>query len=175
MAQEIQYGLLAGGIVIDDLRHFLATIDTIAQLHQTTIQAVDASKIAGLQHINFAVGKAIKSFDDHSNIAQNVGVEILLQLSARRQIQKALDMGVHAGQMNVVFIVVGTGQSIARTITELASLIVPDERVIDYSEVKRAPLMKAFHITDIEVNAAGGPHTVPVLIQERIALFNAFK
>ncbi len=175
MAATMRYKFLAGRTSISDPQRFLATLDTIALASQTTIQAVDASKIAGQQHIDYAVGKAIASFKDHSNIARDVGVEILLQLSACRQIQKALNMGVHTGTMEVVFIVVGTTRSIAATIKELSGLVEPDESVIDYRETKRVALMSAFMITDAEINAAGGPQTIPVLIRERIALFNAFK
>ncbi len=175
MAETMCYKFLAGRTSISDRQRFLATLDTIALSNQTTIQAVDASKIAGRQHIDYAVGKAIASFKDRSNIARNVGVEILLQLSACRQIQKALDMGVHTGEMEVVFIVVGATRPIAETIKELSGLVESDESVIDYRETKRASLVNAFMMTDAEIDAAGGPHTIPALIRERIALFNAFK
>ncbi len=171
----MHYDLLAGRIFIEDVHRFLTTLDKIALSRQTTIQTVDATKIAGRHHIDYAVTKAITSFENHSNIAQDIGVEILLQLSACRQIQKALDMGVHTGEMEVVFIVVGTARSIEETMKELTRLTVPDERLLEYRETKRASLMQTFKITDAEVGAAGGSHKIPALVRERIALFNAFK
>ncbi|MGZ4902275.1 MAG: KEOPS complex subunit Cgi121 [Halobacteriota archaeon] len=175
MPQTIRYELLAGRIAISDVRRFLTTLNEIARSYQTTIQAVDASKIAGRQHIDYAVNKALKSFEDHNNTAQNLAVEILLQLSACRQIQKALDMGIRAGEMGVIFIVVGAARPIEETMRALVRLIVPDQGLIEYSEAKRVSLMRTFGITDLEVDATGGPHNIPALIRERIALFNAFK
>jgi len=175
MPQTIRHELLAGRIAISDVRRFLTTLDEIARSYQTTIQTVDASKIAGRQHIDYAVNKALKSFEDHSNTAQNLAVEILLQLSACRQIQKALDMGIRAGEMGVIFIVVGAARPIEETMRALVRLIVPDQGLIEYSEAKRVSLMQTFGITDLEVDATGGPHNIPALIRERIALFNAFK
>ncbi|MGZ4904164.1 MAG: KEOPS complex subunit Cgi121 [Halobacteriota archaeon] len=175
MAQTMHYDLLAGRIAIENVQGYLSDLNKIALSCQTTIQAVDASKIAGQQHIDYAVNKAIRSFEDRNNIAQDLGVEILLQLSASRQIRKALDMGVRTGEMEVVFIVVGTVRSIEETIKKLTHLTVPDERLVEYRETKRASLMQTFTITDVEVDAVGGSHKIPALVRERIALFNAFK
>ncbi len=171
----MHYDLLAGRVVVGNVKDFLSNLNKIALSCKTTIQAVDASKIAGQQHIDYALNKAIRSFETHSNIAQDLGVEILLQLSACRQIQKALDMGVRTGEMEVVFIVVGTKRSIEETIKELTYITVPDKRLIEYVETKRASLMQTFRITDAEIDAAGGSHKIPALVRERIALFNAFK
>ncbi len=176
MVQTMHYGLLAGKIIIENVQNFLSDLDKIALSCQSTIQAVDASKIAGRQHVDYAVNKAIQSFKDHSNIAQNLGVEILLHLSACRQIGKALDMGVRTGEVGAIFIVVGgSARSIDQTIKKLTYLIVPDERLIAYRETKRAAVMRTFTITDVEIDAAGGPHKIPAIVRERVALFNAFK
>ncbi len=176
VTQTMPYDYLAGRVVVENVQTYLSDLDKIALSFQTTIQAVDASKIAGEQHIDYAVNKAIRAFDDHGNIAQDLGIEILLQLSACRQIKKALDMGVRTGEMDVVFIVVGTTvRSIEETMRKLTDLVVPDEHLIEYTETKRASLMQTFAITDAEADAAGGPHKIPALIRERIALFNAFK
>ncbi len=175
MTQITNYGLLAGRITVGNTQRCLATLDKIALSCRTTIQAVDASKIAGHQHIDYAVHQALQSFQDHSNVAQDLGVEILLQLSACRQIQKALDMGIRIGEMEVVFIVVGAARPIEETISKLIRLIVPDERLIEYKERKRVSLMQMFTITDVEIDAAGGPQKIPALVRERVALFNAFK
>ena len=171
----MQYDVLTGRTVVDDVRSFLKKLGEIGQSCQTTIQAVDATKVADRRHVDYAVTNAIRSFESRSNIAQNLGVEILLQLSACRQIQKALDMGVHKGEMSVLFVIVGAAQSIGKTMRELNRLIVPDLHVIEYQEIKRAPLMRMFKITDSEIRAAGGPHRIPELVRERVVLFNAFK
>ena len=171
----MHYEILAGKVTIESVEMFLHDIDTIARSSDATIQAVDAAKVADRQHVDDAVRLALRSFANGHNIATNLGVEILLHLSACRQIRKALNMGVHKGEMDVLFVVVGTTKSIERSTRRLNELMVADPRVIDYREAKRAPLMQTFNITHEEVRAAGGHHRIPELVRERLALFDAFK
>jgi len=171
----MQYDILTGRTVVGDVQSFLKKVDEIGQSYQTTIQAVDAMKVADRRHVEYAVTNAISSFESRSNIAQNLGVEILLQLSACRQIQKALGLGVHKGEMAVLFVVIGAAQSIGKTMRELNRLIVPDPHAVEYQEAKRNLLMQTFDITDSEIRAAGGSHRIPELVRERVVLFNAFK
>ena len=171
----MHYELLAGKATIVSVEVFLHDLDAIARSNNATIQAVDATKVADRQHVDYAVRQSLRSFADGHNIATNLGVEILLHLSACRQIQKALNLGVHKGEMDVLFVVVGTTKPIERSTRRLNQLIVVDPRVMDYREAKRGPLMQAFNITDEEVRAAGGYHRIPELVRERLALFDAFK
>jgi KEOPS complex subunit Cgi121 len=171
----MQYDVVGGKITIGSVQAFLRELDAIAQPSNTTIQAVDATKVAGRRHVDCAVRNAMRSFRDHRNIATDLGVEILLHLSACRQIRKALEMGVHEGKMDVLFIVVGAQKSIERTATQLTGLIHSDPRVTDYNETKNAPLMHAFNITEQEIAAAGRYARIPDLVRERLVLFDAFR
>jgi tRNA threonylcarbamoyladenosine modification (KEOPS) complex Cgi121 subunit len=171
----MHYKILAGKATVESVEVFLHDLDAIARSSNATIQAVDATKVADRQHVDDAVRQSLTSFEDGHNIATNLGVEILLHLSACRQIRKALDFGVHKGEMDVLFVIVGTTNSIDRSTRRLNELIVVDPRVIDYKETKREPLMQTFNITDEEVRAAGGYHRIPELVRERLALFDAFK
>ena len=171
----MQYDVVAGKITIRSVQAFLSELDAIERSSNTIIQAADATKIAGRQHVDCAVRNAVRSFRDHRNVAHDLGVEILLHLSACRQIRKALEMGVHKGEMDVLLIVVGAKKSTARTATQLTSLIRSDPRVIDYSETKNAQLMHAFNITEQEIAAAGGHTRIPDLVRERLVLFDAFR
>jgi KEOPS complex subunit Cgi121 len=171
----MRYEILAGKATIESVEAFLHHIDAIARSSNATIQAVDASKVADMQHVEDAVRQALRSFADGRNIATNPGVEILLHLSACRQIQKALNLGVKKGEMDVLFVVVGTRKAIERSAQQLTQLIVIDPRVIDYREAKRETLMQTFNITEEEVRAVGGFHRIPELVRERLTLFNAYK
>ncbi len=171
----MEYDVVAGKITIGSVEAFLRELDAIAQSTNSTIQAVDATKVAGRRHVDCAVRNAMRSFRDHQNIATDLGVEILLHLSACRQIRKALEMGVHEGAMDVLLIVVGAQKSIERTATQLTGLIHSDPRVTDYNETKNAPLMHAFNITEQEIAAAGGYARIPDLVRERLVLFDAFR
>jgi tRNA threonylcarbamoyladenosine modification (KEOPS) complex Cgi121 subunit len=171
----MRYEILAGKATIESVEVFLRDINAIARSSNATIQAVDASKIADRQHVDDAVRQALRSFADGHNIATNLGVEILLHLSACRQIQKALHFGVHKGDMDVLFIVVGTRKALERSAQKLNQLIVVDPHVIDYREAKREALMQTFNITEEELRAVGGFHRIPELVRERLTLFDAFK
>ena len=152
----MHYEILAGKATIESVEVFLHDLDAIARSSNATIQAVDATKVADKQHVDDAVRQSLRSFVDGHNIATNLGVEILLHLSACRQIRKALNLGVHKGDMDVLFVVVGTTKSIERSARRLSQLIVVDPRVLDYRETKRGQLMQTFNITEEEVRAAGG-------------------
>ena len=171
----MRYEILAGKTTIESVEAFLHDIDAIARSNNATIQAVDASKVADMQHVEDAVRQALRSFADGRNIATNPGVEILLHLSACRQIQKALNLGVQKGEMDVLFVIVGTRKAIERSAQQLNQLMVVDTRVIDYREAKRETLMQTFNITEEEVRAVGGSHRIPELVRERLTLFNAYK
>jgi KEOPS complex subunit Cgi121 len=170
----MRYEILAGKATIESVKAFLHDIDAIARSSNVTIQAVDASKVADRQHVEDAVRQSLRSFADERNIATNLGVEILLHLSACRQIQKALNFGVKKGEMDVLFVVIGTRKAIERSARKLNQLIVVDPRVIDYHEAKREALMRTFNITEEEVRAVGGHHRIPELVRERLTLFAAF-
>lgn len=171
----MRYEILAGKATIESVEAFLHDIDAIARSNNATIQAVDASKVADMQHVEDAVRQALRSFADGRNIATNPGVEILLHLSACRQIQKALNLGVQKGEMDVLFVIVGTRKAIERSAQQLNQLMVVDPRVIDYREAKRETLMQTFNITEEEVRAVGGSHRIPELVRERLTLFNAYQ
>ena len=149
----MRYKILAGKATIGSVEAFLHDIDTIAQSSNAIIQAVDASKVADRQHVDHAVHQSLRSFVDGHNIATNLGVEILLHLSACRQIQKALNLGVKKGEMDVLFVVVGTKEAIENSTKKLNQLIDVDPHVIDYHETKREALMQMFNITKEEITA----------------------
>jgi len=167
--------ILAGRITIKSVDAFLQEINAIAGSNNVIIQAVDAKKVADRQHVETAVRRAVRSFAEHRNVANDLGVEILLHLSASRQIQKALSMGVREGAMEVLLIVLGTAKSIQASRRKLAGLLTADPHVLDFRREKREQLMTMFSITEQEINAVGGDDRIPELVRERLALFDAFK
>jgi len=169
------YEILAGKIKIEDTKSFLSTVNEISTNFGVIIQAINAEKIVGKEHIDYAVKKAIKSFENGRNIAKNLGLEILLYMSARRHIQKALAMGIREGAMNVLFVITGEGVQVKKALGTLSEMMEVRPDVIEYNESKRSRIMKAFDITDKEVDAAGGPEKIPKLVLERVALFDALK
>ena len=160
--------ILEGTIFLDDVEGFLNKIKKISKGKNITIQALDADKLAGEEHIRFAVEKAMNSFKTGANIANDLAKEIMLYASGTRQISKAMRLGVHKGENNIVLVAVG----------EKTDLFAFDEikpkPVLEYNESKKEAVMEIFNITDEEIEAVG-EEKIPELVLERVALVDVIK
>ncbi len=159
--------ILEGRVFIDDLDDFLQKLKKIGKEKNLTLQALDADKIAGEEHIKFAVEKAIDSFRSGTGIANDLAKEILLYAAGTRQIKRAVKLGIHKGENNIVLVVVGEAET-----TGLDEI--RPEPVLAYNEYKKEALMKAFGITDKELEAVG-EEKLPELVLERVALVDVIK
>jgi len=90
--------IIQGTIYIEDIEEFLRKLKAVGIKNNTTIQALDADKLAGEKHVMFAVEKALNSFKAGRNIANDLAKEILLYAAGTRQINKAIHLGIHKGQ-----------------------------------------------------------------------------
>ncbi|MFZ2411686.1 MAG: KEOPS complex subunit Cgi121, partial [Candidatus Methanoperedens sp.] len=99
--------ILEGTIFIDDKEKFLHKLNKISKDKGVVIQAFDADKLAGEEHIRFAVGKAMNSFKAGRNIANDLTKEIMLYAAGTRQINRAMKLGVHNGENNIVLVAIG--------------------------------------------------------------------
>jgi KEOPS complex subunit Cgi121 len=153
---------------IDDVKAFLKAVASISADYGVTVQAMDAGAIAGRGHVEFAVDKAIESFGRKQNLARDLGMEIMLYLRGRRQIERALDMGVKPGDNDVAFAIVG--EDADRALPAVRSVLDEvDESVVDYSHAKDPLIMRLFEITPAEVDIVGRDR-IPMLVRERSAL-----
>ncbi|WP_232820577.1 KEOPS complex subunit Cgi121 [Halorussus litoreus] len=107
MTDEIRDGpkFVAGRAEIEDLDAFLAEIDETADEFDCAVQAFDADYVVGEDHLRAAVERADRAFDRGENVARERAVEILLYAAGRRQIDRALRMGVSEGENRVVVVV----------------------------------------------------------------------
>lgn len=158
---------------IADVKAFIKATAAIGADYGVTVQAVNADAIAGRMHLEFATGKAIVAFKQKRNLARDLGMEIMLYLRGRRQIERALDMGVKQGDNNVAILIVGDVADTAGAEKALPAakelLDVVDESVVEYSHGKDELLMKLFEITPAEVEIVGRDR-IPELVRERSAL-----
>lgn len=160
--------LTGGRKHIADVKAFLKSVASISADSGVTVQAVNAGAIAGKGHIEYAVEKAVQSFKDKRNLARDMGMEIMLYLRGRRQIERALDMGVKPGDNEIAFIIVG--EHAEKALPAVHSLLDEvDESVIDYSHKKDDLLKKLFEITPAEIEIVG-EEKIPLLVRERSAL-----
>lgn len=157
--------IIEGTIVIDDTEKFLQRLKKIGKEKNMVIQALDADKLAGEEHIRFAVEKAISSFEKGRNVSKDLAKEIILYAAGTRQINRAMRLGVHSGKNNIALVVIGD---------ELAFNDITPERVLQYDSSKNEALMDIFNITKEELVAAG-EDKIPALVLERVALVDVLK
>lgn len=160
--------ILEGTIRIDNVDEFLHKLKKTSKEKNITIQALDADKLAGEEHIRFAVEKAVNSFRAGTNVANDLAKEIMLYAAGTRQISKAMRLGIHKGQNNIVLVAVGEAVDISEF-----NEIRPGS-VLQYSEPKKEAIMQAFNITKEEIKAVG-EEKIPELVLERVALVDVIK
>ena len=160
--------ILEGTVFIEDTEKFLNKLKRISKEKSIVIQALDADKLAGEEHLRFAVEKAVNSFKAGRNIANDLAKEIMLYAAGTRQINKAMRLGVHAGENNVAL--VGIGDDI--DLSEFNDIT--PKTVIRYDKSKNNVLIEIFNITEEEIEAVGDDK-IPELVLERVALVDVIK
>lgn len=156
---------------IPRLDEFLEKIRGISKRYDITVQAVDASLLAGPRHLRVAAEKALQSFERGENIARDPGIEILLYASGRRQINDAMQMGVKQGENELA--VVATGPITTEALDELRGLL-QEKPVSGYTPDKKERITSFFSITPLEIEAVG-EDKIPLLVLERVALLDILK
>ena len=155
--------LLEGTVTIEDVDSFVSTLDRIGSEHGSTVQAFDARYVTSRRHLERAVELADRERSRGEGIARDRGVEILLYAAGRRQIDRALEMGVGEGRTPVVVLVDGGDESAATgAVSELLS---PASTLGAYDE---AAVREFFDVSAEELAATDA--TLDDLVRERVAL-----
>ena len=97
--------VVEGVATIEDVGPFVAALEEIGTEHGVTVQAFDARYVVSRAHLERAVELADRAFERGENVARDRGVEILLYAAGRRQIDRALTLGVSPGRQPVVALV----------------------------------------------------------------------
>ncbi|AKH96552.1 hypothetical protein HLASF_0038 [Halanaeroarchaeum sulfurireducens] len=134
----------------------------------TAVQAFDARYVAGRRHLETAVDHANRSMDRDENVAEDRAVEILCYAAGRRQIERALEMGIGAGTTPVLVVVDGPDEvSVANRVE---SVLGPGE-AFALSDPDR--IATFFDVTDRERAATDA--SLQALVCERVALLDVEK
>ncbi|MBV0925560.1 KEOPS complex subunit Cgi121 [Halomicroarcula limicola] len=156
---------------IDDVGAFVERLDAIGERHDATIQVFDARYVVDRAHLERAVELATRARSRDDAIAEDFGVEILLYAAGRRQINRALEMGVSEGETPVVAALVTDGASDASADREgaaaadLRELLAPGETLGEYDPER---VRSFFDVSDTELAATDG--TLADAVRERVAL-----
>jgi KEOPS complex subunit Cgi121 len=179
--------LVEGIASVDDVDVFLDRLGDVGSEHDCAVQAFDARYVAGREHLEAAVEHANRAFERGENVARDRAVEILLYAAGRRQIDRALTMGVGEGERPVVVVVdcedgaggVGgdagddvDGDAEAATADAVADLLTPAD-ALDAATTDREAVREFFDVTDAELAATDADLTD--LVRERVALLDVEK
>lgn len=169
----MHYEFVSGSKNIEDIKLFLNEIVEITNKNNCTIQAINADKIAGEKHLKLAVKKAIKAFEQKTNSAKDLGIEIMRYASGKRQIEEALSMGITLGQNNIVFVIIGEKNNLIECKYCLEKIILIKD-LIPYTNKKKDSITTQFEINSIELETVG-EDMIPLLVLERVALVDILK
>ncbi len=140
---------------IRDIDKFFQTLKNEAD--DTHVQLLDASLVAGYEHLQFAVLNALNAFAGRVGISSNLAIEIILYASAQRQIKEAFRlMGVQPSTEKVAVVILARTEEQASRRLEAVSQLVGgkrDDRVIDLTMDKLEGIKKLFRISSVELEA----------------------
>jgi KEOPS complex subunit Cgi121 len=94
-----------GVAAVENLDAFVATLGDVGDAHDCVVQAFDARLVADREHLATALRYAARAHRREDGIARDPAVETLLYAAGRRQIDRALAMGVDTGAAPVVVLV----------------------------------------------------------------------
>jgi tRNA threonylcarbamoyladenosine modification (KEOPS) complex Cgi121 subunit len=162
-------GALADVQDIDAMLKILATID---KRSHTIGQIFDADHTAGKKHLVHAAKLALTAQATHMNFADSLNIELVCWVSGMRQIVRAFDrVGVRKGCNHVAVLTIGKSrEEVKRAQTEtLRELNLDrDDKVLDVNSKKISTLMKAFDVSEKELEIA----PIEELVLEKVALLS---
>ncbi len=129
------------------------------------IQAVDSTLLYGVEHIEFAIGKAKLALANGDSISSNIFVETIVRASGQRQIKKALEKYGLKGSTEIAIF----GEKIPEEVQTFLGAV---ETEISIDSERLEALKEAFSIKDEELNSISQSQAEAVkeLINEKIAL-----
>jgi KEOPS complex subunit Cgi121 len=165
--------LLEGTITIDDLDAFLGTLDDVADATGTTVQAFDADYVVSDAHLERALDRADRAIARGENVARERAVEVLCYAAGRRQINRALEMGVSEGDHRLLLLVDSPAGDEADEDEAADRLREHVDEASVLGEYDEQTVRAFFSIDDTELDAVAGDLTDLVL--ERVALLDVQK
>ncbi|QWC19110.1 KEOPS complex subunit Cgi121 [Halorubrum sp. 2020YC2] len=178
--------LVRGTFAIDDLDAFLAALDEIAAETGAVVQAFDADLVVSATQLREAARLAARSIARGEAVARDPGVEVMLYAAGRRQIDRALELGVSDGERPAVVLLADFGGvsgadrpdgDLAAATEAVRALAVRPPEESDGDAVGAGfdePRVREFYgITDRELAVTNGD--LADLVRERVALLDVEK
>ncbi|MFT4922556.1 MAG: KEOPS complex subunit Cgi121 [Haloarculaceae archaeon] len=159
---------IEGRATVGDVDAFVERLAAIGEDHGGAVQAFDARYVVDREHLQRAVALANRATEREETIARDRSVEILLYAAGRRQIHRALEMGVSEGECPVVVVVDGGDEAGASD--AVAALLDTAETLGEYDPER---VREFFDVDEAELAASAG--TLADLVCERVALLSVEK
>ncbi|MEF8782218.1 MAG: KEOPS complex subunit Cgi121 [Haloarculaceae archaeon] len=160
--------VVEGIATVADVDAFVARLGEIGEEHGAAVQAFDARYVVGREHLERAVALANRAIRRDDAIARERTVEILLYAAGRRQINRALEIGISEGECPTVVVVDGGEEAgAAEAVRELL------ESAQTLGGYDRDRVMDFFEVDERELAATSG--TMTDLVCERVALLTVEK
>ena len=147
-----------------DVESFVSELADIGSEYDVTVQAFDARYVVSRRHLERAVEMADRERSRGDSIVRDRGVEITLYAAGRRQIDRAMKMGLSPGMTPVVVLVDGLGNEPAAA-EDVRKRLEPDETLGEYDETR---VREFYDITATELDATEAD--IEALVLERVAL-----
>lgn len=153
-----------GGNRFEGVGSFIDALDSIGERRDVTVQAFDARYVVSRRHLERALELADRERNRGEGIVRDRGVEMTLYAAGRRQIDRALEMGVSAGETPLVVAVDGSGDEQAAA-DAVGNLLDDSDTLGDYD----AQRVRSFYdIGAAELDATDAE--LEALVLERAAL-----
>jgi KEOPS complex subunit Cgi121 len=162
-----RYRILQATFSVDDRETYIEHIRGIGEREQCSIICFDANRVAGLQHAETAIVRALRAVSSRCGIARSLEMEALLFASGSRQCAVGAEFGIHAGYNRAFVAIVPPRKGACIALSGLMEFVSEDWEGIDAA--KKGALMEIFAITDAELEAVG-EERIRALILERMAL-----
>jgi KEOPS complex subunit Cgi121 len=160
--------VVEGTVELDSVDGFIDRLAAVSDDTAGTVQAFDARYVVDRKHLARAVGVADRAIANDAAIATDRAVEFLVSAAGRRQINRAMEMGVSEGEQEVVILVDHAGDDEAAedaAVERLSQQVHPAETLGQFDQDR---VQDFFEISEQELAVADG--TLADLVRERVAL-----
>lgn len=168
--------LVEGTAEIDDLDAFLDAVRRIGEETGAVVQAFDADLVVSGTQLREATRLAARAIARGEAVARDPAVEVLLYAAGRRQIDRALELGVSAGSARIVAVVADLDPEseprvdLDGAVDGVVTLLEPAETLGTYDE--RA-VREYYDVSDRELAATDDD--LAGIVRERVALLDVEK
>ncbi|WP_160135054.1 KEOPS complex subunit Cgi121 [Halococcus salsus] len=167
--------LVEGEATVENVGEFVAWLDEVGEAHGCTVQAFDANYVVSRAHLSRALDLADRARERGEAVARDRGVEVMLYAAGRRQIDRALELGVREGRGPVVVLVAADGADDSVQAERAAASAVA-ERLDQHGtlgEFDSERVRAYFDVADPELDATDAD--LEALVLERVALLDVEK